>query len=161
MKKFSFSLARLLDFKVSMLDKEKLSLASMRVVLRDLETQLYSINAQLEELSYKIKFSAQDGIAVFELKKLEYQIESSRLMINELKERIDEQKKLIDHQLNLVVTLKSEVSGLEKLRDKQREEYDYSVAKEETENIGELIGSQYARKSSQHKELDSKSHERR
>lgn len=149
MKKFTFSLARLHQFKESVLSKEKLTLASMRAELRTIEDKLDNVNAQFAKLACEMKQGTQKGIKLFELQKLEYQIESSRQVIKALEKQLAAQKALVEQQLRVVMSVKSEVSGLEKLRDKQREEYDYAVAKEEAENIGELVSSQYARRSSQ------------
>ena len=55
----------------------------------------------------------------------------------------------VDAQLQVVLGVKSEVSGLEKLRDKQQEEYDYLLKKESEEIIGELVSGQFIRGSSQ------------
>ena len=54
-------------------------------------------------------------------------------------------EKQIAKQLAVVIERTQEVSGLEKLRDKQREEYNQTVMKEEQENIMEMVTSKYIR----------------
>ena len=93
--------------------------------------------------------TAAKGTTIFELKKLEYQINASRRILKEMNQRRAQQMQKVDAQLQVVLGVKSEVSGLEKLRDKQQEEYDYLLKNESEEIIGELVSGQFIRGSSQ------------
>ncbi|MEG0650517.1 MAG: flagellar export protein FliJ [Oscillospiraceae bacterium] len=148
MKKFTFSLSRLQDFKTSLLDKEKLTLASLRVQLAQIEDEISRVETQLAALQREMQRITSEGTTVFNLKKIEYKIEASRALLKELYEKRLMQQQRVEAQLRIVMGVKSEVSGLEKLREKQREEYDYALKKENDEIIGELVSGQFVRKSS-------------
>ncbi|MBP8855706.1 MAG: flagellar FliJ family protein [Oscillospiraceae bacterium] len=149
MKKFAFSLARLQEFKNSLLDKEKLTLAALRAELARIEEEILRVTQQLSALEHTLRDTAAKGTTIFELKKLEYQIDASRRILKEMNQRRAQQMQKVDAQLQVVLGVKSEVSGLEKLRDKQQEEYDYLLKKESEEIIGELVSGQFIRGSSQ------------
>jgi flagellar export protein FliJ len=149
MKKFAFSLARLQEFKNSLLDKEKLTLAALRAELARIEEEILRVTRQLSALEHTLRDTAAKGTTIFELKKLEYQIDASRRILKEMNQRRAQQMQKVDAQLQVVLGVKSEVSGLEKLRDKQQEEYDYLLKKESEEIIGELVSGQFIRGSSQ------------
>ena len=149
MKKFAFSLARLQEFKNSLLDKEKLTLAALRAELARIEEEILRVTRQLSALEHTLRDIAAKGTTIFELKKLEYQIDASRRILKEMNQRRAQQMQKVDAQLQVVLGVKSEVSGLEKLRDKQQEEYDYLLKKESEEIIGELVSGQFIRGSSQ------------
>ena len=149
MKKFAFSLARLQEFKNSLLDKEKLTLAALRAELARIEEEILRVTRQLSALEHTLRDTAAKGTTIFELKKLEYQIDASRRILKEMNQRRAQQMQKVDAQLQVVLGVKSEVSGLEKLRDKQQEEYDYLLKQESEEIIGELVSGQFIRGSSQ------------
>lgn len=149
MKKFKFSLKRVLSFKETLLDKEKLALAALRVQLVEIDRAIASVEAQVIQLESDKQCLTQNGTTVFELKKLEFQIESSRAVLKDLYIKKEMQMIEIQRQLRIVVEIKSEVQGLEKLNEKQLEEYNYALAKESAEEIGELISGKIARESSQ------------
>lgn len=149
MKKFKFSLKRILAFKETLLDKEKLTLAALRAQLAQIETEIENVNGQVAGLEADKQGKTQTGTTVFELKKLEFQIESSRAILKDLFIKKDIKQIEIDQQLKVVIDVKAEVSGLEKLNEKQLEEYNYALAKESAEEIGELISGKIARESSQ------------
>lgn len=149
MKKFKFSLDRILSFKETLLDKEKLALAALRTELAQIEAEIENVQLQVAQLESEKQNKAQTGTTVFELKKLEFQIESSRSILKDLYTKKEIKQIEVAQQLKVVVSVKSEVQGLEKLNEKQLEEYNYALAKESAEEIGELISGKIARESSQ------------
>ncbi len=137
------------EFKNSLLEKEKLTLAALRAELARIEEEILRVTQQLSALEHTLRDTAAKGTTIFELKKLEYQIDASRRILKEMNQRRAQQMQKVDAQLQVVLGVKSEVSGLEKLRDKQQEEYDYLLKKESEEIIGELVSGQFIRGSSQ------------
>lgn len=149
MKKFAFSLERLYGFKQTLLDREKVTLAALRAQLAEIVLKIQSVEEQIKQLDEEKTQSAKLGTTIFELKKLDYQIDASRRILKDLNLRKDAKSIEVERQLHVVMGVKSEVQGLEKLRDKQQEEHNYLLQKENEETIGELINGQIARKSSQ------------
>ena len=66
------------------------------------------------------------------------------MQLNNLYEELEKAEARIDAQIKVVVAASQEVSGLDKLRDKQLEEYKYLEAKEAQEEILELVAQKTA-----------------
>ena len=65
--------------------------------------------------------------------------ENTRLQLNNLYEELERANARVDAQIKVVVSASQEVSGLDKLEEKQLEEYRYLEAKEMQEEILELV----------------------
>ena len=64
MKKFAFSLARLQEFKNSLLDKEKLTLAALRAELARIEEEILRVTRQLSALEHTLRDTAAKGTTI-------------------------------------------------------------------------------------------------
>lgn len=145
MKKFHFTLDKMLRYKDSILEEEKNRLMQIRAEKNAVDTRIEKAEADLVQLDQERCEKASQGISVFELRTYAYHIENTNRHIKALIEEQEKLEKQIAKQLAVVIERTQEVSGLEKLRDKQREEYNQSVMKEEQENIMEMVTSKYIR----------------
>ncbi|MEG0271874.1 MAG: flagellar export protein FliJ [Hydrogenoanaerobacterium sp.] len=144
MKKFKFSLESMMHYKDALLDKEKNTLLQLRATQTSMEQQIERNEKQMLELEADMKQKAMLGTTAMELKTFEFHAENARKLIEQLQTDLANLTALVEEQRKVVVALSQEVSGLEKLREKQLEEYNYGVQKEEEVRIGELISSKYA-----------------
>lgn len=145
MKKFVFPLEKVLKYRTSLLDEEKNRLAELRRELSEIESQIENCHRQIDSSDDELKQSAAKGTTVMRLQLLNFEIESARRMIEELEKKRQKQLILVERQLSAVLAATKDVNGLERLKEKQREEYNEAVRKEEDLTISELVGSQYTR----------------
>lgn len=149
MKKFSFSLDKVLKYKHSSLDEEKNKLAVLRQELDSIDGSIEENRRQLTLSDKKLKKLAAEGTTAFTIQSISFQIENTRRLITELKQKRQRQAVLVEHQLNIVLKATQDVNGIENLREKQLGIYQETVRKEDEQTMSELVGTQYARDHSQ------------
>ena len=111
-KRFQFTLDRLKGYKEQILSKEKSSLAELRAEQARYAAQQAEVQADLKSLSEQIR---------------------------ELENKIKLQDEKIKFQTKVVVEANKDVSSLDKLEEKQREEYNFKAAKAEEQFIEEYV----------------------
>ena len=130
MKSFKFSLARMRDYKEQILDKEK---GTLRL-----------LNRQLDEIRDRIAALVQ-GIKAHEIKSYQVFFESARVQLEQLHEEAHKAEEAVERQLKVVIAASQDVSGLNKLEEKQLEEYQLAAAKADELEIAEFISSRMIR----------------
>lgn len=144
MKKFQFSLSSMLNYKDALLNKEKNMLLQLRARQIAIEEKIERSEKQLLVLETEMKTKAMRGMTMRELKTFEFHLQNARGLLKQLGIELARARDDVEEQRRLVVGLSQEVSGLEKLGEKQREEYNYGLQKEEELRIGELVSLKYA-----------------
>ncbi|NLM62238.1 MAG: hypothetical protein GX193_09225 [Clostridiales bacterium] len=148
MKPFSFTLQRLLDFKERMLEKEKLTLAALRVEQRKLQDLIDHLLDQISLLQDMMRKKAVEGAFAYELQSLQYQVDICK---HKLRSAREEKKKVdlqVERQLQTVLTVDRERAQLEKLKEKQLEEYRLAESRESAEIISEFVSMNLIRENS-------------
>ena len=139
MKRFQFTLDKLMGYKDQVLSKEKNDLAQLR-------SDQLKVISEKEEMEQKLRESGEEfaekaalGMSITEItmfkgfhNALIDQIRLKEKQISEFDDRIAK-------QLNVVVEASKDVNSLEKLRDKQLEEYRFRVNKSEEQFIEEYV----------------------
>ena len=139
MKRFQFTLDKLMGYKDQVLSKEKNDLAQLR-------SDRLKVISEKEEMEQKLRESGEEfaekaalGMSIMEItmfkgfhNALIDQIRLKEKQISEFDDRIAK-------QLNVVVEASKDVNSLEKLRDKQLEEYRFRVNKSEEQFIEEYV----------------------
>lgn len=144
MKKFSFSLERILSFKRTLFEKERNILAQMRAQRAALEKRSDDALQQMQALDEKFRAKAAGGgVNATDVAAVNYHRDNSDKLIAQLKEEIAVLDIKIEQQLKVVIRLDQDVKGLEKLREKQFEEYSAAAAAEERERILEQVSSRF------------------
>lgn len=144
MKKFHFTLDRMLSYKETMLDREKDVLHALHAERSAVERRIADNEAFLVQTSAELKESTTRGLAAMHLQLFRFKLENTRDMLVQLAKELREINARVDEQTQVVLLASQEVSGLQKLEEKQRKEYDYEVQKQEAEIISELVASKYA-----------------
>ncbi len=139
MKKFIFSLEKVFRFKSQQLDIAMNELSLLRYELLEVENRLMATRIELEKKHISYQEQAATGMTVLEIKEYQYFKETLTQQIEAIEQERDALKERIDKQLLVVLEFKKDVSGLEKLKEKQLEEYNEEVRKQETEFILELV----------------------
>lgn len=118
----------------------------MRIAI---EQRMETNARQAVEADAGMKAEAARGTTILRLRTFQYQIENARRLEKQYELELVTADEHIEKQLGVVMALQQEISALEKLREKQRAEYDYGVLRADSEAIGELVSSRYTRSQSE------------
>ena len=143
MKSFQFSLSKMRSYKEQVLEKEKTTLRQLQAEKAKIETDIENLENFRTSRENEFKQS-KNGLMATQLGLYKFHAENTRLQLNNLYEELEKAEARIDAQIKVVVAASQEVSGLDKLRDKQLEEYKYLEAKEAQEEILELVAQKTA-----------------
>ena len=145
MKKFAFSLERMLNFQSQNLEKEMGILGRMTAERDALEARKRDMAEKAAGIQAEIARREAEGTTIFMLKACYSILESAR---NQLEELEKERKLLqagLERQRQVVTEASREVKKLEKLKEKQLEEYHRGEAKEQQETIAEHVAGNLVR----------------
>ena len=146
MKKFAFSLERMLNFQSQNLEKEMGILGRMTAERDALEARKRDMAEKAAGIQAEIARREAEGTTIFMLKACYSILESAR---NQLEELEKERKLLqagLERQRQVVTEASREVKKLEKLKEKQLEEYHRGEAKEQQETIAENVAGNFVRR---------------
>ncbi|MCR5168783.1 MAG: flagellar export protein FliJ [Oscillospiraceae bacterium] len=139
MKKFNFSLEKLYGYKEQVLSKEKNDLAQYRSEKQQLLEEKERLERLLAESGEEFAEKAAVGMSIVEINVIKDYQKSLTEDIR-LKEReIEAAEERISGQLRVVIQASKDVNSLEKLRDKQLDEYKFKVAKSDEQFIEEFV----------------------
>ena len=145
MKKFEFTLGRMLSYQQTLLDKEKGNLAAMYARRNELEASRDAYHGRyLEACAIKTAAVAK-GVTALEFACKERDIVVLRDKEKEISDRLLVQEQKIEKQRQIVMELSQKVAGYEKLRDKQWDEYQKAQQKAESEQILEMVSGKLVR----------------
>lgn len=139
MKKFQFSLEKMLDFKNQILDREKIVLGEIKKRQAELEGAIAKLNNKEIELSRELQGEQERGTTVLTILSYSSQIENIRRQVKELQKELADVRYQAECQTKVVVSASQEVSSLEKLQEKQLDEYKLEEKKENQEMILEYV----------------------
>ncbi len=139
MKKFVFSLEKVLDFKQQTLNVKKSELASFQQKLREMERQIEELNNRFVQSNRKMVEEMQTGLCANDIVVYKMYFDTLNRKIQKLLEDKKNLLKVIEQKKSDIVQMNSEISGFEKLRDKQLEQYLKTVRKGEELAIEEFV----------------------
>lgn len=149
MKKFEFSLQKLLDFRQQELDKQKNSLALLQADLRRLEEARELLIEKVAEQSEQLERIFTLGATANDIAMRKRYIVSLQQEIHVKEQQEILKKQEIEKQLGVVVEATKDVRTLEKLEEKQLEEYKAASQKENELFIEEFVSGNTIRASMQ------------
>ena len=139
MKRFEFSLNKLMGYKKQVLDREKNNLAHLRMQQQQMQEEKMQLEVKLRRSADEFRELSGKGITVMQITMFKSYHQSLRMQIKELENSIEEMEKKVQRQLSVVIDATKEVSSLEKLEEKQLEEYKFKVQKAEEQFISEYV----------------------
>lgn len=148
MKKFSFSLEKVLAYKETVLEKEKGELAKLNLQLREFEQKKQELEEALQEKADSFQLRMKQGINVEELQYYQFVKSSAENQIKQLKDQISLKNQQIERQRTVVIEADKDVRKLSKLKEKQVEEYQYLDAKEQKDMVLETLSNKIGREHS-------------
>lgn len=144
MKRFVFTLQRVLGFKRTLFEKERSTLAHMRAERAALQQRRDGAERQLLSGDAAFRAEAAKGVRIDAVRAHVFCQDSAKRLITGLDEAIVRKDAEIEKQLQVVVALDKEVKSLEKLREHQWEAHRAEEAKEERERILEIVSGRFA-----------------
>lgn len=139
MKKFNFTLQSLKKYNDQMLDSEKSVLGRLRAELAEMQAELDAKNAEYELSIDKLNELVRGGTTAMRLSLHKKYVSSLQQDIYRIKGRMVQKRDEVEQQLQRVIDATKEVSKLEKLEEKQLEEYRYAAQKEQEQIIEEFV----------------------
>lgn len=130
---------KLKDYKEQVLSKEKGDLAALRAQQAKYAAEQAKVQAELDEANEEFLRKSGSGMTIMEMTLFKEYLNSLSDQIRELERKIQLEEEKIKFQTKVVVEANKDVSSLEKLEDKQREEYNFKVAKAEEQFIEEYV----------------------
>ncbi len=139
MKKFNFTLQSLKRYNDQVLSGEKSVLGRLRAELAEQQSLLDEKTAEYEQSIIKLNSLVSGGTTAMRLSLHKKYVSSLQQDIYRIKAQMVQKREEIEIQLEKVVEATKEVSKLEKLEEKQLEEYRYAAQKEEEQRIEEFV----------------------
>ena len=126
------------SYKEQVLEKEKTTLRHLQAEKTRIEMEIENLESHRKNREEEFK-NSKNGLMASDLMLYKFHSENTRLQLNNLYEELKRAEQRIDAQIKVVVGASQEVSGLDKLEEKQLEEYRYLEAKEMQEEILEMV----------------------
>lgn len=139
MKKFNFTLQSLKKYNDQVLDSEKSVLGRLRAELTEMQAELDAKTAEYELSIDKLNELVRGGTTAMRLSLHKKYVSSLQQDIYRIKGRMAQKRDEVEQQLQRVIDATKEVSKLEKLEEKQLEEYKYAAQKEQEQIIEEFV----------------------
>lgn len=140
MKKFKFSLEKVLGYKKQLLEGLKNEMARLQMECRELEDKIAEIAREFSETNETLKIRLTEGLELRDLEIYKRYFSALNRKTNLLEAQKQEYLLAISAKQEEIVTMNSDISGLEKLRDKQLAEYLAQSRKEQELMIEEFVG---------------------
>ena len=145
MKKFAFSLERMLSYQIQNLDKEQGIMGRLTVQRDRLEARKEALKLENARIRADMDQKEAAGTTVFVLKACYLVLESGRKQLEALEDDLSTITEKIERQRQVVLTASQEVKKLEKLKENQLKEYRRNEAKEQQEIIAEHVAEAFVR----------------
>lgn len=139
MKPFRFSLEKMQHYRQQLLDTEKDKLAALQNKRNELEYQMNQLERFEHDQKHELYHRQKRGMQAVELGYYSFFAQNIQTQKKEVRARMEIIQQQIDQQVQVVTQASQGMKSLEKLKEKQLEEYQRDEARERTEQITELI----------------------
>lgn len=146
MKKFQFTLQKLMDFRQQELDRQKNTLSVLQAELQRIYEEKDELNRKVEEFSAELEEVCRSGAQAYEISVRKRYIVSLQQEIHARELSAAQKQEEVNRQLGVVVEATKDVRTLEKLEEKQLEDYKAAAVKENEQFIEEFVSGQSIRK---------------
>jgi flagellar FliJ protein len=139
LKPFAFSLDRIRDYRVQVLDTEKNTLMGLYKRLYDIEDRIEICRSFRQEKQGEMQAKQLRGLTMRELEECKFYLENMRRQLEDLEEDRIQASMEVERQRLIVVKCSQDVSSLDKLEEKQLEDYHYMEARDSEKDIMEQV----------------------
>lgn len=144
MKAFRFSLDRVRNYKSQILDKEKRSLGLLIGKRIEILSKIDEMEIYRLTLCHEAENKQGEGVSISELNSLNYLIESARKQLELLAIQLNKAEEELEAQRQVVIAIYQEKIGMDKLEERQAEEYRILAAKDTENEIMQAISNNLA-----------------
>lgn len=145
MKKFHFSLQKLMDYREQELDRQKNTLSALQAELRQLHENTRELREKVAQASAELEQVCARGATISDISLRKRYIISLQQEIHRMELLSQQKQQEVNAQLDVVVEATKDVKTLEKLEEKQREEYAHMEGRENELFIEEFVSGQTVR----------------
>lgn len=145
MKKFEFSLSHVLDYRERLLEEEKGALQRIKAERDEIEEAIHRLEKSFADASLKMVRAQMEGTTILEIQRINAQLENIRMQLEQQRKELQRAELKVDHQMKVVITANQEVSKLDKLQERQLEEYRHEVNKAEEDRVDEFVAQNLVR----------------
>ena len=145
MKKFQFTLQKLMDFRQQELDRQKNTLSVLQADLQRLYEEKDELIRRVAELSAELEEICRTGAQAYEISVRKRYIVTLQQEIHAREFSAAQKQEEINKQLGVVVEATKDVRTLEKLEEKQLEDYRAAAVRENEQFIEEFVSGQSIR----------------
>jgi len=148
---YTFSLDKVRNYKSQVLDKEKRKLAVLQKRRDEISEKIVALGRFRNEKNAELDFKARQGALVSELISCSFIIENARLQLQVLLLELKKAEEEMETQRQIVLSVYQEKTGMDKLEEKQTEEYRVLAARSFQNEVLQNISNQisYANSSDQ------------
>lgn len=139
MKKFSFSLQKVLEIKEQVLDNLKVELCNLNHDYKEVENEIAIMKSKYSDINMEFSEKSSVSISVGEMSYYKMLLSSILRKIESREEEKEKILKKIEDKRHEIVSKNVEISSLEKLREKELEKYNSALAKSEELFIEEFV----------------------
>lgn len=140
MKKFVFSLEKVLGYKQQILDLLKSELSRLQMELHETERQIEDRKHEFETTNHSLIVKMQGGMAPHDISIYKNYLADLNRRIQALWQQKQKVMDAISAKQQEIVKMNSDISGLERLKDKQLQSYLSQERKEQEIFIEEFVG---------------------
>jgi flagellar export protein FliJ len=144
MKKFVFSLQKVLSYKEQILNVKKNELAILQMQLMNLNKEINELNNKFTYCNKKMIGELENGLNASDIIMYKTYFNTLNQQIRKLTDDRIKLQNILEQKKHKVIEINSEISGLEKLRDKQLEEYNKTVQKINEKAMDEYVGKMHS-----------------
>lgn len=139
MKKFEFSLQKVLEYNTHLQKKEKDILARMHLEYKELEAQLYALMQKYEQNKINYLESCEMGTSIINASVLLRYLGELEEQIKLMRRKLKEAQEQINRQTEKLVEVTKDKTKVEKLRESKYSKYQFAVQKSDEQFIEEFV----------------------
>jgi flagellar FliJ protein len=129
MKPFAFSFERVRGYKSQLLETEKNTLRTLNKQLADIEEKIRLCRLFQQEKREELQEKQVQGALMRDLEECRFYLNNTRLQLEALNQERELAALAAERQRKVVLKASQEVSGLDKLEEKQLDDYHYLEAR--------------------------------
>lgn len=139
MKKFIFSLEKVLNVKQQMLEVKKGEIAQVNAKIKEIENEEERVKLEFHDYDTKMRLELERGTSPQNVMTYKVYFNSLIKKEKELAKEKEVQKEILKQKREELILLNSEILGIEKLEEKQRAQYEKEARKTQERDIEEYI----------------------
>lgn len=139
MKKFVFSLEKVLNLKQQLLEVQVNEMMQLQDRLKQIVTEIQQLNEMFYKYNNELNEQMSIGMGPQEVMVYKMYFHDITQKTNVCLRRKEEVERKIFFKKEEMIALKTDISGLEKLQDKQREEYNALLHKQQELEVEEYV----------------------